>query len=275
MMKRQTQGELCYAGLPKGRRRNNAHGGGGDFRACGEVLSPRWTYRHFRLPGGITQRVSPDTLRTKNQWDRTGTVPALMPGVNGGNQMRDTRWQLKYFQAVAALLVAAGEAWSQDNKPAARRIVVSIPDRKLALLEEGRAVKIYPVAVGATATPSPTGSFTVIVRVSQPTWYGPGRIVRPGKTNPLGPRWIGLSRKGYGIHGTSNPRSIGRPASHGCIRMLNSDVEELFGLVAVGDAVELYGERTAELAHIFNEPELPRQAVASSGVPPVEIAGGQ
>jgi lipoprotein-anchoring transpeptidase ErfK/SrfK len=172
--------------------------------------------------------------------------------------VRHTRWQIKYFQALAALLVAAGEALAQETQqaaqeaqPVARRIVVSIPDRKLALVEDGRPVKIYRVAVGAAATPSPAGNFTIIARVAHPTWFGPGKVVPPGKSNPLGPRWIGLSRKGYGIHGTSSPRSIGRPASHGCIRMHNTEVEELFGLVAVGDAVELYAERTDEVARIF------------------------
>ena len=189
--------------------------------------------------------------------------------------MRDTRWQLKYFQAVAAVFVAVGEALAQETRPVARWIVVSIPDRELALLEDGRAVKIYPVAVGAAATPSPTGSFTVAARLSHPTWYGPGRVVPPGKSNPLGPRWIGLSRKGYGIHGTSNPRSIGRPASHGCIRMHNADVEELFGLVAIGDAVELYAERTDEVARIFGMPEAPQQVAANGGSAAAGMSAGQ
>jgi hypothetical protein len=143
----------------------------------------------------------------------------------------------------------AGEA-----KPVTRRIVVSIPDRKLALMEGDRVVKIYPVAVGAAATPSPSGSFTVVERVTHPAWYRPGKVVPPGTRNPLGTRWIGLSIKGYGIHGTSNPRSIGRRTSHGCIRLRNADVEELFGLVAVGDAVELRAERVPEEAGIFGAP---------------------
>ncbi len=189
--------------------------------------------------------------------------------------MRDARRQLKYFRALAALFVAAGEALAQETRPVARRIVVSIPDHKLALVEDGRAVKIYPVAVGAGTTPSPTGSFTVIARIAHPTWYGPRKVVPPGKTNPLGPRWIGLSRKGYGIHGTSNPRSIGRPASHGCIRMHNADIEELFRLVAIGDPVELYAERTGEVARIFGLPETARQVAANSGSPAVGMSGGQ
>jgi hypothetical protein len=62
---------------------------------------------------------------------------------------------------------------------------------------------------------------------------------------------MGLSVQGYGIHGTNVPSSIGHNASHGCIRLRNGDVEELFEMVAVGDAVELYARRTAELEAIF------------------------
>jgi lipoprotein-anchoring transpeptidase ErfK/SrfK len=187
--------------------------------------------------------------------------------------MQNTRRQLKILQAVAALVVAAGEAWGQEKQP--RRIVVSIPDCKLALVEDGRVVKIFPVAVGAAATPSPTGSFTVIARVVHPTWFGPHKVVPPGVRNPLGPRWIGLSRKGYGIHGTSSPRSIGRPASHGCIRMHNADVEELFSLVAVGDAVELYAERSAEVARIFGVALPPQQVAVNSAAAADGAAAGQ
>ena len=189
--------------------------------------------------------------------------------------MRDTQWQLKYFRALAALVVAAGEALAQETRPVARRIVVSIPDRKLALMEDDRVLKIYPVAVGAAATPSPTGNFTVVVRISHPTWYGPGKVVPPGNSNPLGPRWIGLSRKGYGIHGTSNPRSIGRPASHGCIRMRNSDVEELFGRVEVGDHVELYADRTDEVSRIFGAPIAIPNVTSNSAPAGMGLSGGQ
>jgi len=67
---------------------------------------------------------------------------------------------------------------------------------------------------------------------------------------------MGLSRKGYGIHGTNNPRSIGHNASHGCVRMRNHDVEDLFARVAVGDVVELHGERDAEVTRIFGGTEM-------------------
>src|SRR5262249_53798926 len=113
------------------------------------------------------------------------------------------------------MMLAGAKAMAEDESAAApsRRIVVSISDRKLALIESGRVVKISQTAVGAPKTPSPTGSFTIVQRIPDPTWYTKGRIVPPGKSNPLGTRWMGLRKKGYGIHGTSNPASIGRNAS--------------------------------------------------------------
>ncbi|HWB98716.1 MAG TPA: L,D-transpeptidase [Bryobacteraceae bacterium] len=154
----------------------------------------------------------------------------------------------------AALMVAAAEARAQEQARAGnlRRIVISIPQRRLALLVEGQVIRIYPVAVGAASSPSPTGTYTLVERLANPTWYHPGKVVPPGRDNPLGTRWLGLSRKGYGIHGTNRPRSIGRPVSHGCIRMRNSDVEDLYGLIAVGDTVELHGQRDPELDRIFH-----------------------
>jgi lipoprotein-anchoring transpeptidase ErfK/SrfK len=132
-----------------------------------------------------------------------------------------------------------------------RRIVVSIADRKLALIDQEHIVRIYSIAVGAPRTPSPSGSHTIKNRIPNPTYYSPRKAVGPGKANPLGTRWIGLSLRSYGIHGTNAPRSIGRAASHGCIRMRNRDVEDLFGRVEVGDVVELYEERTDQVGRIF------------------------
>jgi lipoprotein-anchoring transpeptidase ErfK/SrfK len=181
--------------------------------------------------------------------------------------MRPDRETVRHFRTLMAVaLVATAEALCQERQAASpavaedaepqRRIVVSIPDRKLALIEDGRVVKVYPTAVGRATSPTPSGTFTIVQRISNPAWYGAGKVVAPGKSNPLGTRWLGLSRKSYGIHGTNEPRSIGRNASHGCVRMRNRDVEDLFARVAVGDLVELHGERDAELAQIFGEPSV-------------------
>src|SRR5262245_64924935 len=129
------------------------------------------------------------------------------------------------------LLACAASASATDGARAeagiARRVVVSIPDRKLALVENDQVVSVYAVAVGAPVSPSPVGTFTIVTRVTNPTYYRPGKVIAPGAGNPIGTRWIGLSLKGFGIHGTDEPRSIGYARSHGCIRVRNSDVEEV------------------------------------------------
>jgi lipoprotein-anchoring transpeptidase ErfK/SrfK len=132
-----------------------------------------------------------------------------------------------------------------------RQIVVSIPDRKLAILEDGKIIRIFPVSVGASISPSPTGGFQIVRRLVNPTYYHPGVVIPPGKDNPIGPRWVGLNKKGYGIHGTNEPKSIGRAASHGCIRMRNRDIVQFFSMVNVGDTVEIRGERDEQTAQIF------------------------
>jgi hypothetical protein len=166
------------------------------------------------------------------------------------------------------------EVVATGSEPRGLRIVISIPDRKLALMEGDRVVKIYPVAVGSGVSPSPRGSYTIANRISHPTYYAPGKVIPPGSANPLGTRWLGLSLRGFGIHGTNEPRSIGKRASHGCIRMRNADVEELFELVRAGDAVELRGARTVELARIFGaqDPARPKTQPRQVGATPVVVA---
>jgi lipoprotein-anchoring transpeptidase ErfK/SrfK len=161
--------------------------------------------------------------------------------------MRYAQGQITKLAAVlvAAALDGFAEDRPQPGKPCPNRpqspfsIVVSIPDRKLALLVDGRVLKVYDVAIGKSSTPTPQGKFVVINRIPHPTWYGPQGPVPPGKGNPIGTRWMGLSVAGYGIHGTNAPASIGHAASHGCIRMRQRDLEELFDLVEVGTPVEI------------------------------------
>ncbi len=176
--------------------------------------------------------------------------------------------------AAMAAVLAAGAAGQSTKAPAngtstagpaaiapsKTEIVVSLEDRKLALIEDGQVKKIYPVAVGKPSTPSPVGSFTIARRVMNPTYAHDGRFVPPGPHNPVGSRWMGLSIRGYGIHGTNEPHSIGKAASHGCIRMARADLEELYPQVAVGDTVELIGRRDEETAAIFGNPAAPSAA---------------
>ncbi len=150
---------------------------------------------------------------------------------------------------------AFAQVGAQAAKPSAdpihRVVLVSIPDRKLAVIENGNVIATFPVAVGAPSSPSPTGEFQIVNRVANPTYYRPGLVIPSGKSNPVGTRWVGLSQKGYGIHGTNAPRSVGHAASHGCIRLRNGDIERLFTMVEVGDVVQIRGERDEHVSQIF------------------------
>jgi lipoprotein-anchoring transpeptidase ErfK/SrfK len=164
------------------------------------------------------------------------------------------RWQSKIVFGLVTLLIA-GQAAAQSLLSArsgpARVVLVSIPDRKLVVLENEQLIASFRITVGAPETPSPTGEFQVVNRLTYPTYYHPGTVIPAGKNNPLGTRWIGLSKNGYGIHGTNVPKSVGRAASHGCIRLRNRDVEQLFSIIRVGDRVEIHGERNERIALWF------------------------
>ena len=176
-----------------------------------------------------------------------------------GNREKKTTWVLAVVLALTtvssalpgSLPVQPGADAPELAKATVRWVLVSIPDRKLALFENGRVVRIYPIAVGKISTPSPVGEFKIVNRVTNPTYYHQGQIIAAGKGNPVGTRWMGLSAKGYGIHGTNQPASIGKAASTGCLRMSRKDLEEIFTIVDVGDTVQIRAERDEQIASVF------------------------
>ena len=174
---------------------------------------------------------------------------------------------------VAAMLSKSALAQQETAQQTApqREIVVSLQDRKLALVENGQVKKIYTVAVGKPSTPSPEGTFTIQRRVVNPTYSHSGKTVPPGPNNPVGSRWMGLSKQGYGIHGTNEPKSIGKAASHGCIRMAKADLEELYPMVAVGDTVRLIGQPDEETARLFGA-DPSQNPAANTAAEPTQIA---
>jgi L,D-transpeptidase catalytic domain/Putative peptidoglycan binding domain len=127
-------------------------------------------------------------------------------------------------------------------------LVVDLSELRLSLYEGLRLRKTYPVAAGQPQYPTPPGEWTVIDKVENPTWVNPApdgwgaglpASIPGGPSNPLGTRAIYLDAPGIRIHGTSSSSSIGTYASHGCVRMYMSDVEELYELVDVGATVHI------------------------------------
>jgi len=168
---------------------------------------------------------------------------------------RTTEWMAAVLILALTIPCLGQSPLKAVEQPRAQRVVlVSIADRKLAVLENGNVLAYFPVAVGAAMSPSPTGEFVIVSRVANPTYYHDGVVMPAGKDSPVGTRWLGLNVKGYGIHGTNAPRSVGHATSHGCVRLRNRDVERLYGMLRVGDVVEIRGERDDEIVEVFGNP---------------------
>ena len=115
-------------------------------------------------------------------------------------------------------------------------VVVDKSQNTLTLKNGEEVVKIYRCSTGTNGI-TPAGTFKIVNRMIDPVWKG---IVAPGDPqNPLGTRWLGFDLPQYGIHGTNDPKSIGQPVTKGCVRLVNSDAEELYTLLPEGTPVTI------------------------------------
>ena len=138
------------------------------------------------------------------------------------------------------------------DRLAKRYPVVLTVDRgnfRISLFKKLKKVKVYPIAVGQVGLETPAGLYKIQNKAVNPAWTVPnspwagslaGQVI-PGGTpqNPLKSRWLGVY-DGVGVHGTDARGSIGTNASHGCIRMLIEDVEQLYDQVPVGTPIYIH-----------------------------------
>ena len=131
------------------------------------------------------------------------------------------------------------------------RIKVDVKTNMLGVFEGDKIVAAYPVTVGSGQIPTPIGEWKVRGVAKFPTFRYDEKmlnrgergkkfyILKPGPNNPVGVIWIALNKRGIGIHGTDEPDTIGKLASHGCIRLANWDIVRLAGRVKAGVIVEV------------------------------------
>jgi lipoprotein-anchoring transpeptidase ErfK/SrfK len=141
------------------------------------------------------------------------------------------------------------------TKDLGRTIVVHVDRNVLELYDGFEVMKTWQVATAKPGWVTPTGVWTIWDKRVNPTWYNPAldswgadlpAVVPGGPTAPMGTRAIYIDAPGLiRIHGTPAPESIGRFASHGCIRMRNAEVEQLFEMIDVGQHVVIVGHRPA------------------------------
>lgn len=117
--------------------------------------------------------------------------------------------------------------------------IVDKSQNTLTLKSNDEVVKVYLVSTGAN-NHTPVGNYKIINKLPNPVWYKDGKTIPPeSPENILGTRWMGFDIPEYGIHGTTEPESIGKQATKGCVRMLNKDVEELYSILPVGTEVTI------------------------------------
>jgi lipoprotein-anchoring transpeptidase ErfK/SrfK len=138
------------------------------------------------------------------------------------------------------------------KKFAARKIYVDTPERLLEVFENNQLVCVFPITPGSTTLPAPIGTWKIQGAATWPWFrYDEGMLnygirtenffnLPPGPNNLVGVIWFGLNKPGIGIHGTNNPETIGRAASHGCIRLANWDAIRLKDLISVGNTVIIF-----------------------------------
>lgn len=130
-----------------------------------------------------------------------------------------------------------------NTTPVSRVVADKDTQTLYAYDDSDNLVASYPTTVGSTATPSPTGTHKVKVKIHEPNYTytsdnGKKSIIPPGPNNPVGVVWIGLSKPSYGIHGSPDPERISRQASAGCVRLTNWDALSLLGVIKNDATVE-------------------------------------
>ena len=118
-------------------------------------------------------------------------------------------------------------------------VVVDCSQNILTLKSGENVLKTYTVSTGLNNT-TPVGIFKIVTKLKDPVWYKMGAVIPSGSPdNILGSRWLAISKAGYGIHGTTQPETIGQSVTAGCVRMLESDVQELYDILPVGAEVTI------------------------------------
>ncbi|PYI48968.1 MAG: hypothetical protein DMF10_02760 [Verrucomicrobia bacterium] len=142
----------------------------------------------------------------------------------------------------------------QKDEAASAPIGIKIDTKAnmLGIFQGEKLIAAYPVTIGSAQTASPIGEWKVSRITKMPTFRydkemlqhgkrsGNFHLLPPGPRNPVGVMWIALNKKGIGIHGTNDPGSIGRAASHGCVRLANWDVVRLATKIKPGDNVSIH-----------------------------------
>jgi Uncharacterized protein conserved in bacteria len=218
------------------------------YAGSGDLLSAKDTYRKLmeKFPGSASTERAQNSLENTNILIMTSSIPTP-DSVSYEVQQGDTLSKIaNKFSTTQELIMRSNNLKNAEVVPLGKKlkvhnekmsIVVDKSMNILTLKSADNIVKTYRVATGINNC-TPVGSFKIINKIVNPPWYTAGGVIPPDSPkNILGSRWLGISAQGYGIHGTTEPQSIGSQATSGCVRMKNAEVEELYALVPQGAEV--------------------------------------
>lgn len=220
----------------------------GKAQGLGDLLKAREAYQKFieKFPSSDKLPKAQESLEDLNiriLFSPIATSDSIVYRVEKGDSLTKIA---KRFKTTPELVTKANNLKDSNLKigkalkisRAKFSIIVDKSQNILTLKSDQEILKTYRVSTGKNSC-TPVGAFTVTSKIVDPPWYPPSGGVIPSQDpkNVLGSRWLGLSKPSYGIHGTTQPESIGQSVTEGCVRMKNSDVEELYTIVPVSAEV--------------------------------------
>lgn len=171
-------------------------------------------------PKSISYQIRPGDTLNKIASEHKTTVGLIMKSNNISDSLIVPGRKIKIWNAPFSILVDKSQ-------------------NMLLLKSDEEVIKTYVVSTGKNNC-TPVGIFKIANKLLNPTWFKAGAVVPSGSAeNVLGTRWMGFDLAGYGIHGTTEPKELGKQVTQGCVRLSNPDVEEIYSIVPVGTEVTI------------------------------------
>lgn len=189
-----------------------------DWQKKAEEINIKLLFSPVITPNSIAYQIKPGDTLNKIAREYKTTFELIKKSNNINDSLIIPRRSIKVWTAPFNILVDKSE--------------------NILLLKVGEEIfKTYIVSTGKNNC-TPVGTFKIINKLVNPTWFKAGAIVPPESAeNVLGTRWMGFNLAGYGIHGTTEPKELGKQVTQGCVRLSNTDVEELYTIIPVGTEV--------------------------------------
>ncbi|MFA4888078.1 MAG: L,D-transpeptidase family protein [Candidatus Omnitrophota bacterium] len=219
--------------------------------AKGNLLAAKAAYQelvsnHFNSPEVMNWQKKIEAINVRLLFSSVVTPGSKLYEIKPGDTLSKIAREFK----TTADLIKKSNNFSDDRINPGRKIkvwtqpfnVLVDKSQNILILESGgEVIKVYIVSTGMNNS-TPVGNFKITDKIVNPPWFKPGEPepIPPGSPeNILGTRWLQLDIPSYGIHGTTDPKSLGKQVTQGCVRMANADVEELYAIVPVGTEVTI------------------------------------